>query len=99
VLFYGVTCLLLLYAEQYLEALHKVHNFEAAFRYVIEHATGYRILVWAQGISIIFALYFAFVEIDEYMGEGELWRLFFESRKTANDVRQPSKISAGRRRT
>jgi hypothetical protein len=85
VLFYGVTCLLLLYAERVLEALHKYHNMGAAFRYAFEHT-----LVWALGISIVFALYFAFVEIDERMGEGELWRLFFESRKTASDFRRPS---------
>jgi len=85
VLFYGVTCLLLLYLERYLDALHKDHNFAAAFRYVAEHTTRYRILVWALGISIVFALYFASVEINKRMGEGELWRLFFEYPKTVHD--------------
>jgi len=80
--FYGVASLLLLSVERYLEALHKVHDFDAAFRYAIEHATRYRMLVWALGISIVFALYFTFVEISESMGEGELWRLFFESSKS-----------------
>jgi hypothetical protein len=84
-LFYGFASLLLGSVERFLEALHRVHNFDAAFRYVFEHATRYRILVWALGISIVFALYFVFVEINERMGEGELWRLFFESRKTAID--------------
>ena len=32
VLFYGVTCLLLLYSERYLEALHEFHHLDAAFR-------------------------------------------------------------------
>jgi hypothetical protein len=98
-LFYGLASLLLGYIERFLEALNKVHNFDAAFRYVFEHATRYRILVWALGISIVFALYFAFVEINERMGEGELWRLFFESPKTANDSGRPSNINAGKRRS
>jgi hypothetical protein len=96
VLFYGVTCLLLLYIERVLEALHKFHNLDAAFRSVFEHASR-AILVWALGISIVFALYFAFVEIDERMGEGGLWRLFFESRTTATDSRPPSNIRASQR--
>jgi hypothetical protein len=98
-LFYGVATLLVGYVERFLEALHKVHNFDASFRYVFEHATRYRILDWALGISIVFALYFAFVEINERMGEGELWRLFFASPKTADDSGRPSNISAGRRRS
>ncbi len=98
-LFYGVASLLLGYVERFLEALHKVHNFDAAFRYVFEHATRYRILVWALGISIVFALYFAFVEINERMGQGELWRLFFESPKTANDSARPSNIGGCTRRS
>jgi hypothetical protein len=99
VLFYGAASLLLLSVERVLEALHKVHNFDAAFRYAFEHATRYRMLVWALGISIVFALYFAFVEINERMGEGELWRLFFESPKNANDSARASNISAGKRRS
>jgi hypothetical protein len=98
VLFYGITCLLLLYFERFLEALHKVHNFDGAFRYVFEHATRYRIEVWALGISIVFALYFTFAEINDRMGEGELAKLFFESPKTANDSGRTSSISAGKRR-
>jgi hypothetical protein len=90
VLFYGVASLLLLSVERVLEALPKVHSFDAAFRYAFEHATRYRALSWALGISIVFALYFAFFEINERMGEGELWRLFFESPKTATNSRRPS---------
>src|SRR5215471_10509939 len=97
VLFYGVTCLLLLYLERVLEALHKFHDSDAAFRYVFEYAARV-MLVWALGISIVFALYFAFVEINERMGEGELWRLFFESRATASNSRRPSNIGASQRR-
>jgi hypothetical protein len=97
-LFYGVASLLLGYVERFLEALHKVHNFDATFRYMFEHANRYRILVWTLGISIVFALYFTFVEINKRMGKGELWRLFFESPKTAEDLGRPSTISAGERR-
>ena len=79
VLFYGVASLLLLSVERVLEALPKVHKFGAAFRYAFEHATRYRALSWALGISIVFALYFAFLEINERMGEGALWALFFQS--------------------
>jgi hypothetical protein len=93
-LIYGIASLLLGYVERFLEALHKVHNFDAALRYVFEHASRYRILSWALGISIIFALYFAFVEINKRMGQRELWELFFESPKTANDLDRPSNITA-----
>ncbi len=96
VLIYGITCLLLLFFERVLEALPEFHRFDVAFRYVLEHATRW-ILVWALGVSIVFALYFAFVEIEERIGEGELWRLFFEPRTTASDTRRPSNIRAGKR--
>jgi len=83
-LFYGVASLLLGYVERFLEALHKIHNADAAARYVIDHASHYRLLAWALGISIVFALYFAFLEISNCMGQGALWKLFFESPRTAN---------------
>jgi hypothetical protein len=56
VFFYGVASLLLLSVERVLEALPKSHNFDAALRYAFEHATRYRALSWALGISIVFAL-------------------------------------------
>lgn len=89
VFFYGLTSLLFLYAERVLEALHKFHNFDAAVGYVSAHATRYKTLDWALGIAIVFGLYFVFVEIDARMGEGELWKLFFASRK-AGDASWPS---------
>ena len=91
VLFYGITCLLLLYAERVLEARHKLHNWGAAFPYAYEQLS-HSILTWSLGISIVFALYFVFAEINERMGEGELWRLFFESRADGTDSRRPEKI-------
>jgi hypothetical protein len=82
-LFYGATTLLLGYLERFLEALRKVHSPGAAIAYVIAHANHYRVLAWVLGITLVFALYFAFFEINERMGQGELQRLFFESPKTA----------------
>ena len=96
VFFYGITCLLLLYFERFLEALHKTHNFDPALAYVVKNATRSRVLVWALGISIVFALYFAFVEINERMGKGELWRLFFEPHRKATRSSQPRSVVVGR---
>src|SRR5215469_3541076 len=97
VVFYGITCLLFLYGERVLEAQHKLHNWGTAFPHAYEQLT-HSILAWALGISIVFALYFTFVEIKDRMGEGELWRLFFESRATGSDSRRPSSINTGRSR-
>jgi hypothetical protein len=95
VLLYGLTSLLLLYIERVLEALHNFGNLDAALQHVSERGARW-IVLWALGISIVFALYFAFVEISERMGEGELWRLFFESPKTAHDSGGASNIRAGK---
>ncbi len=98
VFFYGVASLLLLSIERVLEALPKVHTFDAAFRYAFEHATRYRALSWALGISIVFALYFVFLEINERMGEGGLRRLFFESPQATNGSGRQTAIGAGKSR-
>jgi hypothetical protein len=45
-----------------------------------------RLLAWALGVTILFAIYFAFFEIDERMGKGKLWELFFEGPKPAGGV-------------
>jgi hypothetical protein len=83
-LFYGAAALLLGYIERILEALKKVHSFDGAARYVIDHASMYRILAWTLGISIVFALYFTFVEINQHMGGKALRKLFLDSPKTVN---------------
>jgi hypothetical protein len=98
-LFYGIATLLLGYVERVLEALHKLQRFDAAVRYVIEHAALYRILTWTLGISIIFALYFAFVEISERLGDGGLYALFFEAPNSASYSGERSNSSANRRRS
>jgi hypothetical protein len=97
VLFYGITCLLFLYAERVLEARHKVHSWGAALPQAYEQLS-HSILVWSLGISIVFALYFVFAEINERMGEGELWRLLFETRTNGADSRRPSEIGLAKRR-
>ena len=96
-LLYGVAFGLLAYVERFLEALHKVHSFDGAIRYVIDHASHYRILGWALGVSVVFGLYFAFFEISEYIGQGALWKLFFESPRTPNGSARLSNTGAERR--
>jgi hypothetical protein len=98
-LLYGVAGLLLGYLERLLDALHKVHGVVVAFEYVIAHANDYRLLAWALGISIVFAHYFSFFEISRRMGEGALWRLFFESPKAVNSLDQLPNTSVFKRRT
>ena len=83
---YGAISLLLGYLERILEALHKTRSFSAATRYVIDQASLSRLLAWALGVTILFAIYFAFFEIDERMGKGKLWELFFEAPKPAGGV-------------
>jgi len=95
--FYGVVSLLMGYLERLLEAFHKVHEFRGAIEYVIDHANHNRLLAWALGISIVFALYFALLEISKSMGEGALARLFFQSPAIANDSNGPTK-GGGRER-
>jgi hypothetical protein len=76
-LLYGLAFLLLGYLERVLEALHKTHNFTGALEYVVDHANHDRMLGWALGVSIVFALYFSFAEISRHMGKGALASLFF----------------------
>jgi uncharacterized protein YacL len=97
-LIYGAITLLLGILERLLEARHRAHNFDAAAQYVIAQASLYRFLAWVLGITLVFALYFALFEINERMGEGELWRLFFGSSKTDDDSGH-SKITIGSKRS
>jgi hypothetical protein len=87
-LLYGLGTLLLGYLERFLEALHKAGRFDVAFRDVIDQANVYRFLAWVLGISLVFAIYFTWSEINEHIGEGVLWSLFF----------QPPQIADGSRR-
>src|SRR5262249_21527724 len=76
--FYGVAALLMGYLERFLEAAHKLHRFNGAFREVLDHADHNLLLAWALGVSIVFALYFSFSEISRRMGAGALSKFFFE---------------------
>jgi hypothetical protein len=98
-LFYGAATLLLGYVERVLDALHELHRFDDAVRYVIEHAALYRILTWTLGISIVFGLYFAFVEISKRLGDGALYALFFESPSTIGYLDERSNSGAHGRRS
>ncbi|MBV8137781.1 MAG: hypothetical protein JO121_19455 [Deltaproteobacteria bacterium] len=98
VLFYGITCLLFLYAERVLEARHKFPTWGVALLHAYQQLSQ-SILVWSLGISIVFALYFVFAEISEQMGQGELWKLLLESRTNGTDSCRPSKIGVAKGRS
>jgi hypothetical protein len=85
--------------ERLLEARHRVHNFVVAGHYVIAQASLHRLLAWSLGITFVFGLYFALVEINERMDEGELWTLFFDSPNSADDSRRHLKITVGNGRS
>jgi len=91
--FYGAATLLMGYLERFLEALRKVHGVAEALKYVIGHASHYRLLGWTLGISIVFAHYFAFFEISQRMGEGALRKLFFEPPEISNRSERSSNLS------
>ena len=80
---YGSLTLLLGYVERFVDAMRREHNFDATLRYLTDQASFYRLLSWAIGISVVFAMYFALFEIGRRMGNGELRRLFFDSPKAA----------------
>lgn len=98
-LIYGCITLLLGFLERTLEALHRDHTLRAAGLYVIDHASMYRLFAWSLGISLVFAHYFALSEINQCMGEGALWKLFFELPKTGDGSSRESKIAVGERRS
>jgi hypothetical protein len=86
--------LLLGYLEKLLEERHRIHALGLAANYLRAQASLYRILAWALGITILFGLYFALVEITGRLGTGELWVLFFESPKSGGRSSQPA-VPAG----
>ena len=77
---YGFGTLLLGYLERFLEALYRNASFDGAIRDMIDQANVYRFFAWVLGVTLIFAIYFVFSEIKDYMGKGALWSLFFERR-------------------
>ena len=75
---YGFGTLLLGYLERFLEAWHRFGTFDGALRAMIDQANVHRFFAWILGVTLIFAIYFALSEINEHMGKGALWSLFFE---------------------
>lgn len=84
---YGFVTLLLGYAERFVDAIRHEHNVDGAIRYLTNQASMYRLLSWATGVSLVFAIYFTLFEISRRMGDGELRRLFFDSPKTSGNAR------------
>lgn len=82
-LLYSVVGLALGYLERIVETLHKTHSLTGAMQNMAAGANHNRILAWALGISMMFALYFTFFEISIRMGKGALWALFFDSPQSA----------------
>jgi hypothetical protein len=74
---YGFGTLLLGYLERFLEALRRSGSFDGAVQQMIDQANLYRFLAWVLGVTLIFAIYFVWSEINERVGEGALWSLFF----------------------
>ena len=83
-LLYGLGTLLLGCIERFVEALHRVGTFEGALRDVADQANLYRLFAWILGISLVFGIYFTWSEINEHMGKGALWSLFFQPPQIAN---------------
>jgi hypothetical protein len=77
---YGLGTLLLGYLERFLEALYKFRSFDGAVRDMAAQANLYRFFAWVLGVTLIFAIYFTFSEINQRMGKGALWALFFQPR-------------------
>ena len=75
---YGFGTLLLGYLERLLEALYKVGTFDGAVRDMVDQANVYRFFAGVLGVTLIFAIYFVLSAINERMGDGALWSLFFE---------------------
>ena len=96
-LLYGFGTLLFGYIERFVEALRKVGTFNGALREVVDEANLYRFFAWVLGISLIFAIYFTLSEINERMGEGALWSLFFQPPHTADGLSRHADSPAERR--
>jgi hypothetical protein len=77
-LLYGSATLLLGFIERLLEAWHRTGTVAGKFRDVVHQANLYRFFAGVLGISLTFASYFTLSEINERMGDGDLWSLFFQ---------------------
>ena len=77
-LLYGFGTLLLGYLERFVEALHRSGSLDGAVQQMIDQANLSRFMAWVLGVTLIFAIYFAWSEINQRMGEGAVWALFFD---------------------
>ena len=77
-LLYGFGTLLLGYLERFLEALYRSGSFDGAIQQMIDQSNLYRFLAWVLGVTLIFAIYFVWSEINQRMGDGAVWSLFFD---------------------
>ncbi len=77
-LLYGLGTLLLGYLERFLEALYRSGSFDGAIQQMIDQSNLYRFMAWVLGVTLIFAIYFVWSEINQRMGEGAVWSLFFD---------------------
>jgi hypothetical protein len=77
-LLYGFGTLLLGYLERFLEALYRSGSFDGAVQQMIEQSNLYRFMAWVLGVTLIFAIYFVWSEINQRMGDGVVWSLFFD---------------------
>jgi hypothetical protein len=77
-LLYGFGTLLLGYLERFLEALYRSGSFDGAVQQMIEQSNLYRFMAWVLGVTLIFAIYFVWSEINQRMGDGAVWSLFFD---------------------
>jgi len=81
---YGFIALLLGCIERFLDAKRRVGTFNGAARSLMDREHLFPLLAWAIGISVVFAIYFAWLEISERVGKGVLWSLFFEPPQITN---------------
>jgi len=77
-LLYGFGTLLLGYLERFLEALYRSGSFDGAIQQMIDQSNLYRFMAWILGVTLIFAIYFVWSEINQRMGDGAVWSLFFD---------------------
>jgi hypothetical protein len=77
-LLYGFGTLLLGYLERFLEALYRSGSFDGAIQQMIDQSNLYRFMAWVLGVTLIFAIYFVWSEINQRMGDGAVWSLFFD---------------------
>ncbi|HKV56110.1 MAG TPA: hypothetical protein VJN94_15870 [Candidatus Binataceae bacterium] len=85
-LVYGLGVMLLGYIERIFDAFRHSGNMVSSFDTVIETSNVHRLLAFSVGIAMVFAAYFCFAEIGEFMGKGALHRFFLQRRDIAGEL-------------